>query len=191
MSSEERGGSAKRSGATADAAGDPPDARTGDRTGHVPADDTDARRAQTLERLMTVGREHSGVTVMFHSAVAARQGLNATETKTLDLLQRFGPLTAKDLAGHTGLAPASVTGLIDRLEAKGFVRRVEHPTDKRRVVVELDDGKIAELAGFFEDWARDVVDACEEFSTDELDTVVRFLSVMSERQREAAARLAR
>ncbi|MGW2646090.1 MarR family winged helix-turn-helix transcriptional regulator [Streptomyces sp. NPDC001393] len=149
----------------------------------------EAARSETLQRLMEVGRVHSGVTVMFHSAVAAKQGLNATEEKTLDLLQRHGPLTAKDLAGLTGLAPASVTGLIDRLETKGFVHRVKHPTDKRRVLVELNQEKIAELAGFFEDWARDVAEACEEFSTDELRTVIRFLSVMSERQHAAAARL--
>ncbi|MFF4352418.1 MarR family winged helix-turn-helix transcriptional regulator [Streptomyces sp. NPDC001530] len=149
----------------------------------------DDRRAKTLEELMTVGRQHSGVTVMFHSAVAAKQGLSATESKTLDLLQRFGPLTAKDLAEHTGLAPASVTGLVDRLEGKGFVRRVKHPTDKRRVVIELNQEKLAELAVFFDDWARDVVEACEAFSTDELETVIRFLSVMSEQQRKAAARL--
>ncbi|MGQ4387392.1 MarR family winged helix-turn-helix transcriptional regulator [Streptomyces sp. SAS_270] len=149
------------------------------------------RRARTLEQLMTVGREHSGVTVMFHAAVAEKQGLNATETKTLDLLQRFGPLTAKDLAERTGLAPASVTGLVDRLEGKGFVERVKHPTDKRRVVVELNERKIAELAVLFEDWARDVVEACEEFSTEELQTVIRFLDVMADRQRKAAARLSR
>ncbi|MGW4595589.1 MarR family winged helix-turn-helix transcriptional regulator [Streptomyces sp. NPDC004457] len=152
-------------------------------------DKRDRKRDDTLRRLMEVGRVHSGVTVMFHSAVAAKQGLNATEEKTLDLLERHGPLTAKDLARLTGLAPASVTGLVDRLESKGFARRVAHPTDKRRVLVELDKEKIGELAVFFEDWARDIVAACEEFSTGELETVVRFLTVMAERQREAAARL--
>ncbi|MEU6774351.1 MarR family transcriptional regulator [Streptomyces sp. NPDC046759] len=146
-------------------------------------------RSRTLRQLMEVSRVHSGVAVMFHSAVAARQGLNATEEKTLDLLQRHGPLTAKDLAELTGLAPASVTGLLDRLETKGFVHRARHPTDRRRVLVELNRDKLAELAELFEDWARDVVEACEEFSTDELRTVIRFLSVMSERGRAAAARL--
>lgn len=153
--------------------------------------ESDDKRAKALDELMTVGREHSGVTVMFHAAVADKQGLRATETKTLDLLQRFGPLTAKDLAERTGLAPASVTGLVDRLESKGFVRRIKHPTDKRRVVVELNQQKLAELAVFFEEWARDVVEACEEFSTEELATVTRFLGVMAERQRKAAARLSR
>ncbi|MEW2247319.1 MULTISPECIES: MarR family transcriptional regulator [unclassified Streptomyces] len=150
---------------------------------------SDGKRAETLERLMAAGREHSGVTVMFHSAIAAKQGLNATEEKTLDLLERHGPLTAKDLARLTGLAPASVTGLVDRLEAKGFARRVKHPTDKRRVLVELERDRIGDLAEFFEDWARDIVEVCEDFTTEELDTVVRFLTVMAERQRAAAARL--
>ena len=150
---------------------------------------TDERRTAVLAQLMTVGRQNSAVTVMFHSAIAAKQGLNATEEKTLDLLQRQGPLTAKDLAELTGLAPASVTGLVDRLEAKGFVRRVKHPTDKRRVVVELDQDKIAEFAVLFKDWARDVEQACEEFSTQELETVIRFLTVMTEQQRNATARL--
>jgi len=149
----------------------------------------DALRARTLERLMTVGRQHSAVTVMFHSAIAAKQGLSATEEKTLDFLERRGPLTAKDLAELTGLAPASVTGLIDRMENKGFVRRVKHPTDKRRVLVELNREKIGELAAFFEEWARDIAEACQEFSTEELESVIRFLTVMSDRQREAAARL--
>lgn len=147
------------------------------------------RHAKAVEQIMTVGREHSGVTVMFHSAVAAKQGLNATESKTLDLLERFGPLTAKDLAEHTGLAPASVTGLVDRLEAKGFVRRVKHPTDKRRVVIEIRREKIAELAVFFEDWGRDITRFCEAFTAEELETVVRFLAGASTLQREAAARL--
>ena len=151
--------------------------------------DDEARRGAALGRLMTVGRQHSAVTVMFHSAIAAKQGLNATEEKTLDFLQRQGPLTAKDLAELTGLAPASVTGLVDRLEAKGFVRRVKHPTDKRRVLIELNETKLAELAVFFEDWARDIVAACEEFGTAELETVNRFLEVMTEAQRKATARL--
>ncbi|MER5180769.1 MarR family transcriptional regulator [Streptomyces sp. NPDC002896] len=148
-------------------------------------------RADVLARLSAAGRENSAVTVMFHSAVAATQGLNATENKTLDLLERHGALTAKELAEHTGLAPASVTGLVDRLEAKGFVRRVGHPTDKRRVLVELHPEKIAELRAVFADWQRDVNEFCEEFTTEELETVIRFLKVAAERQRKAVARLAR
>ncbi|MEU5632494.1 hypothetical protein ACH47C_25690 [Streptomyces rishiriensis] len=42
---------------------------------------------------------------------------------------------------------------------------------------------------FFQDWARDIVAACEEFDAGELETVNRFLAVMTEAQRRATARL--
>ncbi|MGP9021385.1 MarR family winged helix-turn-helix transcriptional regulator [Streptomyces sp. BR1] len=146
-------------------------------------------RAKAVEDLLSVAREHSGVTVMFHTAVAGKQGLGASESKTLDLLERFGPLTAKDLCQHTGLAPASVTGLVDRLETKGFVRRAKHPTDKRRVLIEIRRENVAGLKRFFADWSSEMALFCDEFTTDELKSVVRFLAGTSTLQREAATRL--
>ncbi|MEU8527638.1 MULTISPECIES: MarR family transcriptional regulator [Streptomyces] len=149
-----------------------------------------SRRAEVIAALTEAGRDSSAASVAFHTAVAAKQDLGATETKTLDLLERHGALTAKELAEHSGLAPASVTGLVDRLERKGFVRRVKHPTDKRRVLVEPRPEKLAELAPLFEDWAREVYELYEEFTTEELETVTRFLTGATARQREAAKRLA-
>ncbi|MEV0319576.1 MarR family winged helix-turn-helix transcriptional regulator [Streptomyces sp. NPDC050658] len=149
-----------------------------------------AERADALERLTSAGRANSAATVMFHSAVAARQGLSATENKTLDILERGGPLTAKELAEQTALAPASVTGLVDRLENKGFVRRVKHPTDKRRVLIEIRREKLADLAEIFTQWQREVEELCGEFTVAELETVIRFLQGATERQHRAAARLA-
>ncbi|MFD9790556.1 MarR family winged helix-turn-helix transcriptional regulator [Streptomyces sp. NPDC059070] len=148
-----------------------------------------ADRAKAVEDLLDVAREHSGATVMFHTAVAARQGLGASETKTLDLLERFGPLTAKELSQHTGLAPASVTGLVDRLEAKGFVRRAKHPTDKRRVLIEIRWENVAGLKRFFADWSHELAALCDEFTTEELATVIRFLAGASTLQRRTAAGL--
>ncbi|RFU87122.1 MarR family transcriptional regulator [Streptomyces triticagri] len=147
------------------------------------------RREKAIEELTAAGRESSTVSVMFHTAVASLQGLGASETKTLELLERLGALTAKELAERTGLRPASVTGLVDRLEAKGYVRRVKHPTDKRRVLIEFRPEKLAEVAPLFDDWAREVHALYEEFSTEELETITRFLRGSTARQREAAARL--
>ncbi|WP_418956479.1 MarR family transcriptional regulator [Streptomyces tritici] len=149
------------------------------------------RRAEAIAALTAAGRDSSAAAVAFHTAVAAKQDLGATETKTLDLLQRHGALTAKELAEHSGLAPASVTGLVDRLERKGFVRRVKHPTDKRRVLVEPRPEKLAELAPLFDDWSREVRELYEEFTTEELETITRFLTAATARQRTATARLTR
>ncbi|MEU2229926.1 MarR family winged helix-turn-helix transcriptional regulator [Streptomyces vietnamensis] len=149
----------------------------------------DLERGAVIAALTAAGRDSSAASVAFHSAIAAQQDLGATETKTLDLLERHGPLTAKELAEHSGLAPASVTGLVDRLERKGFVRRVKHPTDKRRVLVEPRPEKLAELAPLFDDWAREVHELYEEFTTEELATITRFLTGATDRQRAATKRL--
>ena len=68
-------------------------------------------------------REHNAAAVAFHGAVAARFGLNMTDLKALDILERTGPRTAGEIAAETGLAAASVTALIDRLARKRCVRR--------------------------------------------------------------------
>ncbi|MGW2564032.1 MarR family winged helix-turn-helix transcriptional regulator [Streptomyces sp. NPDC001514] len=152
-------------------------------------DDDSERRAKAIAALTAAGRDSSAASVAFHTAVAAKQGLGPTETKTLDLLERHGALTAKELAERSGLAPASVTGLVDRLEAKGYVRRVKHPTDRRRVLVESRPEKLAELAPLFDDWAREVGELYEEFTTEELEVVTRFLTGATARQRAATKRL--
>ncbi|MGH7555374.1 MAG: MarR family transcriptional regulator, partial [Longimicrobiales bacterium] len=74
--------------------------------------------------LARVGHEHSDATVLFHARLAGFLDLHPTDYKTLSVLERLGPMSAGDIARHSGLATASVTNLIDRLERKGFAHRV-------------------------------------------------------------------
>ncbi|MGW6566008.1 MarR family winged helix-turn-helix transcriptional regulator [Streptomyces sp. NPDC054975] len=53
------------------------------------------------------------------------------------LAGRGGSAAPSELAQDLDLAPASVTGRLDALEKRGFVRRTPSTTDRRRVVVEL------------------------------------------------------
>ena len=71
---------------------------------------------------------------------ADRIGINATDLNCLNLVALTGHMTAGDLAKQTGLSTASITGVLDRLEEGGFVRRVRDPHDRRRVIAELADG---------------------------------------------------
>ena len=148
------------------------------------------RRAELLEGLTLAGRASSVATVMFHTAVAARQGLNASEEKALDLLERSGPLTAGELARQTGLAPASVTGLVSRLERKGFARRIPNPDDRRSVLVEVDAERLyARVAPLFGDWARSLQELYAGYTDDQLEVILHFLTEAARRQQEATARL--
>jgi DNA-binding MarR family transcriptional regulator len=142
-----------------------------------------------LDALFAAGRELSAAAVMFHTALAARQGLSATEEKALDLLDRFGPLTGRQLAKRTGLAPATVTGLVDRLEAKGFARRTANPRDGRSILIETVPGRLGELGPLFSDWVQALEELSSHYSDAELAVIISFLTEAASRQREATARL--
>jgi predicted transcriptional regulator len=69
--------------------------------------------------------------------------LNMTDHKCLGFLLDAGePITPGQLAGLTGLTTGAITGIVDRLEDAGFVRRKRDPKDRRRVIIELNLDKV-------------------------------------------------
>lgn len=71
-------------------------------------------------------------------AVARRLGLSYNDVRALGLLAESNlGLGTVELAHRLGMRSASAAELVDRLVATGHVRRRKHPTDRRRVVVEL------------------------------------------------------
>ncbi|MET8339398.1 MarR family transcriptional regulator [Streptosporangium canum] len=146
-------------------------------------------RERLLAALVEAGRKHGNTTVMFHTAVSARMGLGMTEEKTLDLLRRLGPLAAGEIAEHSGLTPASVSGLIDRLERKGFVRRIRDTEDRRRVIVEIRHDGIAGFGALFEDLVRGLEELYATYTDEQLELILDFLRRSAEVQRAATAGL--
>jgi DNA-binding MarR family transcriptional regulator len=149
-----------------------------------------ADRRKRIEDLHLAGRELSTVTVLFHTAVAERRGLSTTEEKALDVLLRLGPLTHQELTEHTGLAAASVTNLIDRLERKGFARRGPHPDDKRRVLVTADaEFAFKQMAPLFAGLMAELEDLYAGYSDEELELIAGFVHQAAARQQLALERL--
>ncbi|MDX1432633.1 MAG: MarR family transcriptional regulator [Gammaproteobacteria bacterium] len=148
------------------------------------------RGAETsLETLIDACRENSTATVLFHGAIADRIGLGPTDHKTLDVLLRRGPLTAGEIAAHTGLASGSVTNLIDRLEAKGFVCRTDDPRDRRRVIVQPVPERVAELAVLFDSLKAGVESLMARYDEIQLATIVDFLESTAALLRDETIRL--
>jgi DNA-binding MarR family transcriptional regulator len=79
--------------------------------------------------------ELSNVIMFFHEMVARKLGLNPIDHRALHVIIRNGPLPAGALAAHLGMGASAVTGLVDRLERAGYVRRMSDPTDRRRVLI--------------------------------------------------------
>jgi DNA-binding MarR family transcriptional regulator len=135
--------------------------------------------SEELARFGNLGRETSTLTVLRHARIAEELGLSATDHKALDLVgQAGGPLTAGRIAELTGLSTGAVTGVIDRLERAGFVRRVRDQQDRRKVHVEiapLDTERLAPLFQSALDFTRDVL---ERFSSEERNIIERFQNEM-------------
>ena len=140
-------------------------------------------RSDLLALLARVGREHSDATVLFHSTMAGRMGLHPTDYKVLGILERVGALTAGELARSSGLATASVTDLIDRLEGKGFVRRVRDETDRRRILVQPAIDRLAAGKQHFDSARRSLARLYDDYSERELGVIADFLARNAERLR--------
>jgi DNA-binding MarR family transcriptional regulator len=148
------------------------------------------RRATLLDTLARVGREHSDATVLFHSTIAGLMGLHPTDYKVLGILERVQSMTAGEIARASGLATASVTDLIDRLERKGFVRRVRDRHDRRRVLVEPSADRATAAAAIFASTRRSLAQLYAGYTDRELATIADFLERNAGRLREETEKIA-
>lgn len=69
----------------------------------------------------------------------ARHGLTGPQIICLREIHRGVSLNPGQLARNVGLKPPTVTGIVDRLEARGLVTRRRRHRDKRQVRIELTD----------------------------------------------------
>ena len=134
-------------------------------------------REALLQANLQLGRELSARTLMFHAAVSDRVGLSAVEHKALDLLSRAGALTAGQLAELTGLTTGAITGLVDRLEKAGFVRRDRDPSDRRKVVIQPVLEKMeVDIAPLFASMGQQMEELLSGYSDQELAIIQDFVS---------------
>ncbi len=103
--------------------------------------------AETLQRLIAAGARA-------HDAVAARLGLNPTDLRCLELVSSEPGLTPTRLAELAGLTSGAITGVLDRLEEAGYLRRQADAVDRRRLTVSIEAARQAEWAHPFETLAE-------------------------------------
>jgi DNA-binding MarR family transcriptional regulator len=105
-------------------------------------------------------------------------GVNPTDLGALCLLLLHGPAPAGRLAELTGLTTGAVTGVIDRLERGGFIRRTVDPTDRRKVIVVPDRARVdTDLFPHFPSLQRAAAHTFyDDFSIAELELITEFLS---------------
>jgi DNA-binding MarR family transcriptional regulator len=112
---------------------------------------------------------------MLNHQVVARLGLNDVDLNCLDLIARYGPLSPSALARRAGLHPATMTGILDRLERGGWVVRDRDPADRRAVMVSARREKNAEIARLYTGMNSSMDEICAGYAEAELEVLADFL----------------
>ena len=114
--------------------------------------------------------------ILFNHQVAHRVGLGASDAQFMHLLQLNGSLTPGRLAELSGLTTGTVTGVLDRLESAGFVHRERDPTDRRKVIVKLDEERLwREMAPLYAGQAQSLAAVAGNYDAEQLEVIESFL----------------
>ena len=133
-------------------------------------------RAALMRELEHAVRKSSGLGVIFSQTVASAVGISSSDLECLDFLNIEGRVTAGRLAELTGLTTGAVTGLVDRMEKAGLVRRERDEEDRRKVHIVMVPEALGRIGRFYEPLQKAVTKDWEGFTDAELRLVLRFMT---------------
>ena len=124
---------------------------------------------------------------LFNRRVAGNLDLKDVDLTCFNLIERHGPLSPRDLAQRAGLHPATVTGILDRLERGHWVVRERDPSDRRAVLVIPLRLRAGELMRLYAPMLSFMNRICAEYSETELEHFAVFLRLIAQAGRDASA----
>lgn len=128
---------------------------------------------------------------LYGQRVADKLGLHPTDMQFLNLLDLLGPMTPGNLVQCSGLTSGGVTVVLDRLEKAGYVRRANHPQDRRSVVVSLVAAKQKRIDAKYAAAQSQFAAAVDSLSDEEVAAVLKFFQAAAfARPRESQGRAA-
>src|SRR3954469_4359086 len=139
---------------------------------HVSTQPADPRRAEILEDLIDALRLFTVETDVFVDVFARAHGLGRNDLNAIMWISegtRSGqPITAGELATRLGLGAPATTGLVDRLENAGHVRRQRGPHDRRKVTIVMEPPALQLARDFFVPLGHLMHDVVAEVSSSDL-----------------------
>lgn len=117
---------------------------------------------------------------LLNHQVGHHLSLKDVELDCLDVLARDGALTPSELASHAGVHPATMTGILDRLQRDGWIVRERDQSDRRRVTIRIVKDRTAEVYRLYRGMNGAVDAICADYSDEQLDLIVGFLHRCSE-----------
>jgi DNA-binding MarR family transcriptional regulator len=145
------------------------------------------KRKELLGKFTDLGRRVSTLTVFLHQAIAQSVGLNATDTKCIDLIlsNPAGSVTAGTLSRMTGLTTGAITHILDRLEKRQVIERVRDTRDRRRIFVRVNPQSLEPLMPQYEAIGKEYMAVVDRYSDEELQLICDYMekaSVIAQQQ---------
>jgi DNA-binding MarR family transcriptional regulator len=113
--------------------------------------------------------------VRYQIAIANQLEIAVTDIHAIGALLEFGPIGAGRLAELMGMTTGATTRLVDRLERGGYVTRQPDPEDRRRVVLQLVEHRVADIGRYYEPMAERWQQQVAGYSDDQMRFLVEFL----------------
>ena len=157
------------------------------------AGEAGARDRRRLTRVVKESlRELRNQLSLFHHQVGTKVALKDVDLDCLELIGRYGPLSPSALARRAGMHPATMTGILDRLQRGGWVVRERDPdaADRRAVAVRAVRGRNAELFRLYAGMNTAMDELCAGYTDAELELIADFLRRTTGAGQAAAEELA-
>jgi DNA-binding MarR family transcriptional regulator len=143
------------------------------------------QRRRTTAAIRESLRDLSSQLSVLNRAVGEQLELKEVDLGCLDLVARSGPMTPSALARSAGLHPATMTGILDRLERAGWVARERDPDDRRAVRVRALRDRAGQILGLYAGMNNALDQICAGYSEAELEVLADFLRRAADAGRQA------
>jgi DNA-binding MarR family transcriptional regulator len=153
-----------------------------------PAETSLARR-RAMNEISDSMREMTVQIAVLGLKASEKVGLRDVDLKCFDILVRDGAMSASALARRLGLHPATMTGVLDRLEKGGWITRERDPDDRRAVLITPVRERVSEVFKLFLGVLGEMNEVMEGYDQRQLETVIDFVQHSTKAAQKAAAQM--
>jgi DNA-binding MarR family transcriptional regulator len=145
------------------------------------------RRVTAVKRSL---REVNNQIALLSRQIGVKAEMRDIDLDCLDFLSRQGAMGPTTLARELGVHPATLTGVLDRLERDGWIERGRDPHDRRAVLVRALPQRNAEMFRLYSGMNDRMDEICGGYDDEQLAVIDDFLRRVADAGHAETDRLA-